>query len=100
MKNGSSASTTVRVNSIYGYDERVSLKVQSVPSYMDVSLSRTAGTPSFSSILTVRADGDSPFVTDWISVKAVGEDGKSRSRSIEVTGLSVTLTEHFILAIH
>ena len=84
VKNGSLVSTTVRVRSVYGYDEKVTLSLRSVPYYVDASLSRTSGTPSYSSTLTVRADGDAPFETRWFTVRAVGADGKVKTKSVEL----------------
>jgi len=84
VMNGSSASTTVKVTSVYGYNEKVTLSLQSVPYYVDASLSRTSGTPSYSSTLTARADGNAPFETRWFTVRAVGADGKIKTKSVEL----------------
>jgi len=92
VKNGSSTSTTVKVTSHYGYDERVKLSLLNVPDYADASLSRTSGTPSYTSTLSIRTDGDAPFETRWFTVKAVGADGKVKSKSIEFAVVYVEVT--------
>jgi len=84
VKNGSSASTTVRVISVYGYDEKVTLSLLDVPYYADVSLSRTSGTPSYTSVLSVSVDESAPFQSTVFKVRAVGEDGKAETESVEL----------------
>jgi len=71
VMNGSSASTTVKVTSVYGYNEKVMLSLRNVPAYADASLSRTSGTPSYSSTLSVNVDEEAPFETKWFTVRAV-----------------------------
>jgi len=90
-ENGSSASTTVKVRSIYGYDGKVTLSLRGVPEYADASLSRTSGTPFYSSTLTVNVDGDAPFETTWFTVRAVGEDGKARMEWVELAVIYVNV---------
>jgi len=82
--NGSSASTTVKVTSVYGYNEKVTLSLRNVPEYADASLSRTGGTPSYSSTLSIDIDEDAPFETKWFAVRAVGADGKAKMKWVEL----------------
>lgn len=84
VKNGSYVSTTIKVTSIYGYDGKVTLTLRDVPSYVDASLSKNEGTPSYISTLTIKADGDAPFEMRWLTVWAVGADGKVKTRSVEL----------------
>lgn len=81
--NGSQASTKIRVEPVYGYDETVTLSVSRVPSKVSVSLSPKKGTPTFTSTLTLTVYGDTPFETSWITVEATGSDGKIKTVSIE-----------------
>ena len=99
VKNGSSVSTIIRVLSIYGYNEKVTLSLLDAPDYVDAVLSKRSGSPSYSSTLTVRADGDAPFETRWLKVRAVGADGKVKTKSVElaVVYVGVKVEIHTVL---
>ena len=84
VMNGSSTSTMIKVASFYGYDEEVTLSLLGVPHYVNASLSKTSGIPSYSSTLSVDVDENAPFITKWLLVRAEGADGKVKTASIEL----------------
>ena len=90
--NGTQASTKVRVESMYGYEEAVTLIVSGVPERVSASLSPRKGTPFFTSTLTLTVEGDASFETNWITVKATGGDGKRKTVDVEFAVVYVNVS--------
>ncbi|MEM2922743.1 MAG: hypothetical protein QXF26_10570 [Candidatus Bathyarchaeia archaeon] len=90
--NGSQTSTGIHVESVYGYDKAVTLSVSEVSSNVLANLSTKRGTPSFTSTLTLTVKEEASFETSWITVDAVGSDGKRKAVTVELAVVYVNVT--------
>ena len=90
--NGSQVSTRIGVESVYGYEETVTLSVSGVPGKVSANLSPKRGTPSFTSTLTLTVEDEASFETNWITVEAKGSDGKMKTATVELAVVYVNIT--------
>jgi hypothetical protein len=81
---GGSVSTTVTVSQLNGFSSTVSLSVSGLPSGATYSLSRTSGTPSFTSTLTITTAPTTPAGTYTITITGTG-GGKTHSCTYTLT---------------
>jgi len=90
--NGSQASTRIHVESVYGYEKPVTLSVSGVPGNVLANLSSMKGKPSFTSTLTLTVEEEASFETSWVTVGAVGSDGKRKAVTVELAVVYVNVT--------
>lgn len=101
---GESASFTVEITGVGGFDEEVSLSVPGLPHGAGAVFADPSGVPNFSTTLTIEISGDTPPGIYEIEVRGIG-GGKSHSAritlevapppdfAISLSQLSVTLTQ-------
>lgn len=87
---GSSASATVNVTSILGYDNNVTLSASGIPANASVSFTPEKGKSTFTSTMLLNTSNTTPAGSYPITITGTGDNTKVRSTSFKLTVITAT----------
>ncbi|MEP0824099.1 MAG: hypothetical protein HRF40_01285, partial [Nitrososphaera sp.] len=85
VQQGSTGSTTIKIDALNGYSNIVSLSATGLPSGVTYAFIPSSGKPTFSSTLTLSTSQSAATGTFTVTINGAGADGKTRTTTLTLT---------------
>ncbi|WP_148681251.1 InlB B-repeat-containing protein [Candidatus Nitrososphaera gargensis] len=85
VQQGSTGSTTIKIDALNGYSNIVSLSATGLPSGVTYAFIPSSGKPTFSSTLTLSVSQSAATGTFTVTINGAGADGKTRTTTLTLT---------------